>query len=138
MTFGHNRHIPGHRVVDRDKAGHQLIIFVDDGKVFLMLPHGINQDLIGNFKKFFIKVTGHDHRVLNQIVDNIHQFIIRQNTAVQLPSDIGDIVFQLAAPLLHVGHNVRRTERVQVVLGRFQFYFGRRHKAVPVGVAVAF
>ena len=76
MAFGHQRHIPGRCVVYRDKMRHQVTVFIDNGKVFLMFPHGGDQHFTRKFQKLVIKSAGNHRRKFDKIFYDVNECVI--------------------------------------------------------------
>jgi hypothetical protein len=82
MPPAHHGVVPGFGVVDRHEIGHEIPFVVVHRKILLVLPHGRNQDRIGQFQKGIFKIAADRRGILGQIGHRLNQFrIVRRNAA---------------------------------------------------------
>ena len=137
MAFGHKLQVTGSRIIDRNKIGHQFLRRIDNRKIFLMFPHGGNQHFVGKLQKVFVKFARNGHWILNQVFDNVHQFLVGQNAAADFFGRFTDFTLNCFAPFIKIDQDSRIFQTFQISSGGIDFDFSRLHKIMPVSVAPA-
>ena len=66
-----------------------MIIRTHDGKVFLMLPHGCDQDFTWELKKGFVKGSNRHGRILHKMGNGVEQVIVRDHLTTQIACGFG-------------------------------------------------
>ncbi len=82
-----------------------------------MFPHCRDQHLVGEFEKFLVEFACYGDRVLNQVVDNIHQFFIGQNAAADFLCRCVDLAFYRFTTFSKVNDHFSRLQAFQIIIG---------------------
>ncbi len=137
MTGGHQGHIAGTGVVDRNEFRHQVPVGIDHGKVLLVFPHGRNEYLPGNFQKFGFKTSGGGNRVFHEVGNDIHQFRVFQDGPPGSSGFGGNLFGHHGLALGDIHDNPGLPQGVAVLIGVLELYFLRMHETVTPRVPAA-
>jgi hypothetical protein len=71
-----------------------------------MFPHGGDQNFIRELEKYVIEFSRYSHRILDQVVNDIYQFLVGQNASADFVGGFCDFVFNRFAANIEIDDNL--------------------------------
>ncbi len=133
MTFSDHGFIPRYSVVHGHEIGHEASLVVIYRKIFLVFPHGGNEDGRREIQEGRIKAAAYCGRIFHEVGDDSHQGRVPGRSAAHGRRRFPNQALHLALPFSRVDHHAGVRHLPEVVRHIRDLPGLRRHEAVPPG-----